>query len=84
MRILLWVAALSVCAGCCGVSEEARDLAWSIAQYQRVQAKDMRKLTKDEAILITTNALAVSTTILVEILGEPETKPVLPGIEVAP
>lgn len=84
MKVLLLAAALTVCAGCCGVSEEAKDLAWSIVQYQKVQAKTMKKLTTDPGAIATANALVISSQSLSEILGEPETLPELPGIEVTP
>lgn len=91
MRVLL-VAALLACVGC--VSEETRDLAWGIEQYQRAQVTSVSGLVEQavKAQLISEEdgtelvkeqkALADASRTLVEILGEPKTKPELPGIKV--
>jgi len=90
VRILLLAAAVMVC-GCCGMSEETRDLAWGITQYQRAQAESLehlmtgvvakKVLTPAEAqtILETQAALVGSSQSLLEIVGMPKTLPELPG-----
>jgi hypothetical protein len=89
MRILL-IAAVVLC-GCCGVSEETRDLAWGISQYQQAQVKSVEQLaaaavekeavTAEEAnaVIDTQKALATSCQSLLEIVGQPKTIPELAG-----
>lgn len=85
MRILAAVFMLVVMSGC--VSEETRDLAWGISQYQASQAKQVKelvaigveagKVTEDQAKGVNEDAEALvrASNHLVEILGEPKTKP---------
>jgi len=73
------------------MSEETRDLAWGITQYQRAQAESIehmmtgvvakKVLTPAEAQVILDNqkALVDSSQSLLEIIGMPETLPKLPG-----
>ena len=84
MKRIVVAVVLLVCAGCCGVSEEAKELAWGIVQYQKLQVKYTSELTSNAAAIENANVLLISSNALLEILGEPETKPDLPGIVVTP